>query len=120
MGGAVLNPVIYIARHSLHSAPSSSLVLPRPPSSHPPAADQRDTMASDLPASSLREPIELVEYLYTRLYQVGIRGVHGVPGDYSELSLPRPVRHRVHRRQISLPWTTCRNVGSIGSATLMS
>ncbi|CRG88335.1 pyruvate decarboxylase [Talaromyces islandicus] len=31
--------------------------------------------------------IDLAEYLFTRLYQVGVRSVHGVPGDYNLVSL---------------------------------
>lgn len=33
------------------------------------------------------QSMQLVEYLFTRLYQLGIRGVHGVPGDYNLVSL---------------------------------
>ena len=35
------------------------------------------------PASDLKSPINIAEYLFRRLYEVGIRAVHGVPGDYS-------------------------------------
>ena len=31
--------------------------------------------------------VQLVEYLFTRLHQVGIRAVHGVPGDYNLIAL---------------------------------
>lgn len=40
-------------------------------------------MASDIRASELKSPIDIGEYLFKRLYQIGIRGVHGVPGDYN-------------------------------------
>ncbi|EEA27452.1 hypothetical protein TMatcc_004259 [Talaromyces marneffei ATCC 18224] len=40
-------------------------------------------MASDIVTRELKKPINLVEYLYRRLYEVGIRSVHGLPGDYN-------------------------------------
>lgn len=40
-------------------------------------------MASDIRTLELKEPIEVAEYLFRRLHEVGIRGVHGVPGDYN-------------------------------------
>jgi pyruvate decarboxylase len=33
--------------------------------------------------SQLQEPIELTLYLFRRLRQIGIRSLHGVPGDYN-------------------------------------
>ncbi|KAF5006506.1 hypothetical protein F66182_15824, partial [Fusarium sp. NRRL 66182] len=38
-------------------------------------------MASDIVTRELKQPINLVEYLYRRLHEVGVRSVHGVP-DY--------------------------------------
>lgn len=40
----------------------------------------RHTMASDIITRELKQPINLVEYLYRRLHEVGVRSVHGVPG----------------------------------------
>ena len=40
-------------------------------------------MASDIRTSELKSPIDVAEYLFRRLYEVGVRGVHGVPGDYN-------------------------------------
>lgn len=40
-------------------------------------------MASDIVTRELKKPINLVEYLYRRLHEVGVRSVHGVPGDYN-------------------------------------
>lgn len=37
-------------------------------------------MASDIVTRELKQPINLVEYLYRRLHEVGVRSVHGVPG----------------------------------------
>lgn len=36
---------------------------------------------------NLKEPIDATEYLFRRLHQVGIRSVHGVPGDYNLTAL---------------------------------
>ncbi len=44
-------------------------------------------MATDIRTSELRSPVDVAEYLFTRLYQVGVRSVHGVPGDYNLAAL---------------------------------
>ena len=44
-------------------------------------------MATDIHISELQEPIDLAEYLFRRLHQLGIRGVHGLPGDYNLVAL---------------------------------
>lgn len=44
-------------------------------------------MASDIRTSELRDPVDVAEYLFRRLHQVGIRAVHGVPGDYNLVAL---------------------------------
>ena len=44
-------------------------------------------MASDLRINALKSPIDIGEYLFTRLHQVGVRSVHGVPGDYNLVAL---------------------------------
>jgi pyruvate decarboxylase len=44
-------------------------------------------MVSDIRISELKSPIDIAEYLFTRLYQVGVRLVHGVPGDYNLVAL---------------------------------
>ena len=40
-------------------------------------------MANDIRSSSLKSPIDLAEYLFRRLHEVGVKSVHGVPGDYN-------------------------------------
>src|ERR1700722_19756623 len=35
----------------------------------------------------MAEHIDLAEYLFRRLYQLGVRGIHGVPGDYNLTAL---------------------------------
>lgn len=37
----------------------------------------------DTRTASLKSPINVAEYLFRRLHQVGVRNVFGVPGDYS-------------------------------------
>lgn len=37
-------------------------------------------MATDIASKELRTPVNVVDYLYQRLHQMGIRDVHGVPG----------------------------------------
>jgi len=44
-------------------------------------------MATDIRTSSLKKPIDVAEYLFTRLHQVGVRSVHGLPGDYNLVAL---------------------------------
>lgn len=38
---------------------------------------------SDIRTSTLKKPVDVGEYLFTRLYQMGVRSVHGLPGDYN-------------------------------------
>ena len=40
-------------------------------------------MVLDIRTSSLEQPVDLGHYLFARLYEVGVRAVHGVPGDYN-------------------------------------
>ncbi|UPK90058.1 hypothetical protein LCI18_000993 [Fusarium solani-melongenae] len=35
----------------------------------------------------LKQPIDVAEYLFKRLHEVGVRSVHGVPGDYNLVAL---------------------------------
>ena len=44
---------------------------------------QLTEMATDIRTSELKNPVDVAEYLFRRLYEVGIRGIHGVPGDYN-------------------------------------
>ncbi|KAI9823309.1 MAG: Pyruvate decarboxylase 1 [Thelocarpon impressellum] len=44
-------------------------------------------MAADLRTSSLTTPVDCAEYLFRRLHEVGVRAVHGVPGDYNLVAL---------------------------------
>lgn len=37
----------------------------------------------DIRTQNLKSPVKLAEYLFQRLRQVGIRSIHGVPGDYN-------------------------------------
>jgi len=44
-------------------------------------------MAQDLRSQELKNPVDVAEYLFTRLKQVGVESVHGVPGDYNLVAL---------------------------------
>ncbi|GAB7337374.1 hypothetical protein MBLNU457_g2722t1 [Dothideomycetes sp. NU457] len=44
-------------------------------------------MVQDYRTQSLKEPVDVAEYLFRRLHEIGIRGVHGVPGDYNLVAL---------------------------------
>lgn len=37
-------------------------------------------MATNIVTRELRNPIDLAEYLFRRIHEVGVRTVHGVPG----------------------------------------
>ncbi|KAF9891133.1 Pyruvate decarboxylase 1 [Aspergillus nanangensis] len=44
-------------------------------------------MATDIATKELHKPIDVAEYLFRRLHEVGVRSVHGVPGDYNLVAL---------------------------------
>ncbi|KAJ9202350.1 hypothetical protein DTO021D3_4484 [Paecilomyces variotii] len=44
-------------------------------------------MATDIATRELKSPIDVAEYLFRRLHEVGVRSVHGVPGDYNLVAL---------------------------------
>ncbi|KAJ6028279.1 hypothetical protein N7540_003855 [Penicillium herquei] len=39
--------------------------------------------STDIATLELQNPVDVAEYLFRRLYEVGIRAIHGVPGDYN-------------------------------------
>ncbi|KAI0121650.1 pyruvate decarboxylase [Xylariales sp. AK1849] len=41
----------------------------------------------DIRVKNLKKPVDVAEYLFTRLHQLGVRSVHGLPGDYNLVSL---------------------------------
>ncbi|KAH7029386.1 pyruvate decarboxylase [Microdochium trichocladiopsis] len=41
----------------------------------------------DIRVGNLKKPIDVSEYLFRRLHQVGVRSVHGLPGDYNLVAL---------------------------------
>ncbi|KAI1463538.1 pyruvate decarboxylase [Daldinia caldariorum] len=43
--------------------------------------------AKDIRTDNLKEPVDVADYLFTRLYQLGIRSVHGLPGDFNLVAL---------------------------------
>lgn len=38
---------------------------------------------SNIRVASLKEPVDVGKYLFARIHELGIRSVHGVPGDYN-------------------------------------
>jgi len=44
-------------------------------------------MALDIRTRHLTKPVAVAEYLFTRLHQIGIRSVHGLPGDFNLVAL---------------------------------
>ncbi|EGO55565.1 pyruvate decarboxylase [Neurospora tetrasperma FGSC 2508] len=42
---------------------------------------------SDIRTQSLQKPVTVAEYLFRRLHQIGIRSVHGLPGDFNLVAL---------------------------------
>jgi pyruvate decarboxylase len=42
---------------------------------------------ADIRTSALKSPIDVAEYLFTRLHQIGVRSIHGVAGDYNLVAL---------------------------------
>ncbi|KAI1411554.1 pyruvate decarboxylase [Hypoxylon sp. FL1857] len=45
------------------------------------------TNGVDIRTKNLKKPVDVAEYLFTRLYQIGIRSVHGLPGDFNLVAL---------------------------------
>ncbi|KAM3504383.1 hypothetical protein MY11210_008382 [Beauveria gryllotalpidicola] len=42
---------------------------------------------TDIRVNNLKAPVDVAQYLFHRLYEIGVRSVHGVPGDYNLLAL---------------------------------
>ncbi|VUC23651.1 unnamed protein product [Clonostachys rosea] len=42
---------------------------------------------TDIRVQSLKQPVKVVQYLYRRLHELGVRSVHGLPGDYNLVAL---------------------------------
>lgn len=42
---------------------------------------------SDIRVQNLKKPVDVAEYLFRRLHEVGVRSVHGVPGDFNLVAL---------------------------------
>ncbi len=41
----------------------------------------------DIRTLALQTPVDVAEYLFTRLHQMGVRSIHGLPGDYNLVAL---------------------------------
>lgn len=44
-------------------------------------------MAHDLRSENIKNPIDVAEYLFRRLQQLGVESIHGLPGDYNLVAL---------------------------------
>ncbi|KAF2011613.1 pyruvate decarboxylase-like protein [Aaosphaeria arxii CBS 175.79] len=44
-------------------------------------------MTSDIRTQGIKNPIDVAEYLFRRLHEVGVRSIHGLPGDYNLVAL---------------------------------
>ncbi|KAI0098862.1 thiamine pyrophosphate enzyme [Nemania sp. FL0031] len=44
-------------------------------------------MPADIRTASLNKPVDVAEYLFTRLHQIGIRSIHGLPGDFNLVAI---------------------------------
>ncbi|KAF2257498.1 pyruvate decarboxylase [Lojkania enalia] len=53
-------------------------------------------MALDLRSRHIKNPVDVAEYLFRRLHEVGIRSVHGLPGDYNLVALDYIPRCGLH------------------------
>ncbi|KAI1363533.1 thiamine pyrophosphate enzyme [Xylaria arbuscula] len=42
---------------------------------------------TDIRTTNLNKPVDVAEYLFTRLRQIGIRSIHGLPGDFNLVAL---------------------------------
>ena len=42
---------------------------------------------SDIREQGLKKPVVVAEYLFKRLHEIGIRSVHGLPGDFNLVAL---------------------------------
>ena len=38
---------------------------------------------NDIRVQGLKEPVDIADYLFRRLHELGVRSVFGVPGDYN-------------------------------------
>lgn len=43
--------------------------------------------AADIRTAALKQPVDVAEYLFTRLKQIGCQSIHGLPGDFNLLAL---------------------------------
>lgn len=42
---------------------------------------------TDIREHGLKKPVPVAEYLFRRLHEVGIRSIHGLPGDFNLVAL---------------------------------
>ena len=66
---------------------------------------------TDIRTSALKSPVDIAEYLFTRLHQIGVRSIHGVPGDYNLVALD-------YVDKVGLKWVGNVNELNAGMCTL--
>jgi pyruvate decarboxylase len=47
----------------------------------------------DIRTQNLKKPVDVAAYLFTRLHQMGVRSVHGLPGDFNLVALDYLPKH---------------------------
>lgn len=70
-------------------------------------------MTSTPQLQGLRQPVDVAEYLFTRLHQIGVRSVHGLPGDYNLVALD-------YLPKAGLTWVGSVNELNAGECSLLS
>ena len=65
---------------------------------------------TDIRAQALHTPVDIAEYLFTRLQQIGVKSVHGVPGDYNLVALD-------YLEKVGLKWVGSVNELNAGKST---
>jgi pyruvate decarboxylase len=68
-------------------------------------------MDADIRTKGLKKPVDVAEYLFARLHQIGVRSVHGVPGDYNLVALD-------YLPQANLKWVG--SVNELNAGTCLS
>ena len=69
--------------------------------------------STDIATRELKNPVDLTEYLFRRLHEVGVRAVHGVPGDYNLVALD-------YLSKCDLKWVGNCNELNAGKSTMVN
>lgn len=80
-----MQSALFYTSYSLDS--TSQLFFFSSPSTSLPKTHQFIMATTDIATRELKNPVDVAEYLFRRLHEVGIRSLHGVPGDYNLAAL---------------------------------